>query len=202
MCKQTALVAALPVERTPVVRRRLNYNLRPSVSFHFLIHCCHGVFAVALTVLLLCASNTAKAALLAYEGFAYPDGSGLTNASDASAGDSFGWAWRWAGANTPLSTNIAGSLGYTDSTGHSLLTDCGSVIVGNLAGSIVNAQPSRSLALGTLSGSTYSGLPAGTYWISFTMQWIGFPSSMSTSNLYWRKGDMVFRSGALTRPQG
>ena len=182
-----------------LVARILAVRLKVArASFHFRLPRRTGIFAVILTVLVLCATNAARATLLAYEGFNYPAGTGLTNASDTSAGDSFGWAWRWAGANAPVATNTLDSLGYTDPQGNSLATDGGSVIVGNLAGSTINAQPSRSLAVGTLSGGTYSGLPAGTYWISFTMQWVGYPSSLSTSNLYWRKGDMVFRSGALT----
>jgi hypothetical protein len=188
MCKRTTLVARIPAARNKVTRS----------SFHFGTPRRTGIFAVILIALVLYTTNTAKATLLVYEGFNYPAGTGLTNASDASAGDSFGWAWRWAGANVPIATNVTGSLGYTDPQGNSLATDGGSVIVGNLAGSTINAQPSRSLAIGTLNGSTYSGLPSGTYWVSFTMQWIGYPSSMSTSNLYWRKGDIVFRSGSLT----
>jgi hypothetical protein len=158
------------------------------------------LFAVILTALVLCTTNAAKATLLVYEGFNYTAGTALTNASDGFAGDSFGWAGRWTGANVPIATNVSGSLGYTDPLGNSLATDGGSVVVGNLAGSTINAQPSRSIAVGTLNGSTYSGLPSGTYWVSFTMQWIGYPtpSSMSTSNLYWRKGDIAFKSGALT----
>jgi hypothetical protein len=163
-----------------------------------------GVFAVTLTALVLCTASPARATLMVYEGFNYTAGTGLTNASDGFAGDSFGWAWRWMGANVPVATNVSGSLGYTDSTGHSLATDGGSVVIGNLAGSTINAQPSRSMAIGTLSGNVYSGLPSGTYWVSCTMQWIGYPtsSSMSSSNLYWRKGDIAFRSGTPTNSSG
>jgi hypothetical protein len=159
-----------------------------------------GIFIVTLITLLFGAAHPVRAALRVYEGFNYTANTGLTNASDASAGDSYGWAWRWTGANAPLATNITGSLGYTDLAGNSLATDGGSVIVGNLAGSTINAQPSRSIAIGTLNGNIYSGLPSGTYWVSYTMQWVGYPtpSSMSTSNLYWRKGDLTFRSGAFT----
>ncbi len=158
------------------------------------------LFAVALTTLVVGLATPVKAALLAYEGFDYPAGTGLTNASDGFAGDSFGWAGRWTGANIPVATNVSGSLSYTDPQGNSLATDGGSVIVGNLAGSTINAQPSRSIAVGALAGSTYSGLPAGTYWVSFTMQWVGYPTpgSMSSSNLYWRKGDLAFKSGVPT----
>jgi hypothetical protein len=158
------------------------------------------ILIITLIVLVFGVAQPARAALLAYEGFNYTAGSALTNASDGFAGDSYGWAGRWTGAAVPVATNVAGSLGYTDPLGNSLATDGGSVIVGNLAGSTINAQPGRSIAVGTLSGNTYSGLPAGTYWVSFTMQWIGYPTpaSMTTSNLYWRKGDIAFKSGVPT----
>src|SRR5690242_8218619 len=118
-----------------------------------------GLFIFILTLLAAGTVTPARAALLAYEGFNNPAGTGLTNASDGFAGDSFGWAGRWCGAAVPLATNVSGNLSYTDLAGHTLATDGGSVIVGNLAGSTINAQPSRSLAVGTLSGSTYTGLP-------------------------------------------
>jgi Immunoglobulin domain/Bacterial TSP3 repeat len=153
-----------------------------------------------ITGLLPGVTASVRAALIAYEGFNYPAGMSLTNASDLSAGDSFGWAGRWTGANVPMSTNVASSLSYMDASGHTLATDGGSVVVGNLAGATQNAQPTRSIVAGTLSGSVYSGLPAGTYWVSFVMQWIGYPTlpSVSSSNVYWRKGDFAFRSGAQT----
>jgi hypothetical protein len=155
------------------------------------------LFTAAFMILALGATSPARATLLAYEGFNYPAGTGLTNASD---GFTNGWAGRWTGANVPVATNVSGSLGYTDASGNSLKTDGGSVVVGNLAGSTINAQPSRSIAVGTLSGAAYSGLPAGTYWASFTMQWIGYPTpaSVTTSNLYWRKGDLAFKTGVPT----
>jgi hypothetical protein len=193
MSKRTTLFARIPAARNKVTHP----------SFHFMTPRRNGIFAVILTALVLCTTNAAKATLLVYEGFNYTAGTGLTNASDV-AGDSFGWAWRWAGANVPMATNVLDSLGYTDPLGNSLATDGESVVVGNLAGSTVNAQPSRSIAVGTLNGNIYSGLPSGTYWVSFTMQWIGYPtpSSMSTSNLYWRKGDIAFKSGVATNAGG
>src|SRR5262249_54977968 len=117
----------------------------------------HLFSTFAVTAVCLLISSPVRAALIAYEGFNYPAGSSLTNASDLSAGDTFGWAGRWAGASNPMSTNVASSLSYVDASGNSLATDGGSVIVGNLAGTTINAQPSRSIVAGTLSGNIYSG---------------------------------------------
>jgi len=147
-----------------------------------------------------CIIPGAHATLLTYEGFNYTAGLSLTNESALGSGGSFGWAGRWMGANTANATNAANSLFYTDSAGNILVTNGGSVVIGTPAGIAgVNAQPSRSLAVGTLSGSSYSGLTgAGTYWCSFIMQWIGPVTAGSTTNQYVRKGALTFRTGALT----
>ena len=159
-----------------------------------------GLFTATVCALLLLVARPAKAALLAYEGFNYTAGDSLTNASAQGSGDSYGWAGRWSGASIPLATNVAASLGYTDALGHTLSTDGGSVVVGVLSGTTVNAQPSRSFNFGNLNGSAYTGLTnsPGTYWASFVMQWIGPVTAGSTTNQYVRKGDLIFRSGALT----
>ena len=160
-----------------------------------------GRFACfAVSALLPCAPISAKAALLAYEGFAYPPDTSLTNASALSAGDSFGWADPWHASIKSFATNVAGSLGYSDAYGHSLLTEGGSMIaVGPTEPFTGNAQPSRSFSIGTLAGpltNIYSGLSNGTYWFSFTAQWLG-PTNASEP-LYGRKGDVQFRSGHAT----
>ena len=144
--------------------------------------------------------SNAYAMLMAYEGFNYPAGESLTNASAIGGDGSFGWAGRWCGANVPMATNVAGSLGYTDPVGNSLLTSGNSVVIGAPGGTTVNAQPSRSFNFGTLVGNMYTGLTnsPGTYWASFVMQWIGPTTAGSTTNQYVRKGNLVFRSGALT----
>jgi len=143
-------------------------------------------------------SNT-KAGLIAYEGFFYTTGDSLTNASAQSSGGSFGWGGRWTGANTANATNAANSLFYTDAAGNILVTNGGSVVIGAPAGTTANSQPSRSFNFGTLSGTTYSGLTGpGTYWVSFVMQWVGPVTANSPTNQYVRKGDLTFRTGALT----
>jgi hypothetical protein len=158
-----------------------------------------GIFAVMLITLVLCATNAAKATLLVYEGFNY--GSAISNIVSLSAGqggtggDSFGWAAPWNGNNTSGSTNSATGLSYTDLAGNTLQTDPGSLTIGCPIGNPGNSQPGRAMAIGTTSGTLYSGLSSGTYWVSFLMQWVGPPTAGSTTNLFVRKGDLTFRSG-------
>lgn len=153
----------------------------------------------ALAILTSLGSSKTTAALMVYEGFVYPAGDSLTNASAQGSGGSFGWGGRWTGANTANATNAANSLFYTDTAGNILVTNGGSVIVGAPSGTTANSQPSRSFNFGTLSGTTYSGLTGpGTYWVSFVMQWVGPVTANSPTNQYVRKGDLTFRTGALT----
>src|SRR5262249_49342628 len=153
-----------------------------------------GVAVSAASLIFL--APVAKAGLLAYEGFNYPAGDSLTNSSAQGSGGSFGWAGRWTGANVPFATNVAASLGYADPLGNVLVTNGGSVVIGVPGGTTTNAQPSRSLSLGSFNGTNYGGLTGpGTWWASFTMQWIGPVTAGSTTNQYVRKGDLVFRSG-------
>jgi hypothetical protein len=86
MCKRatsvTRILAAtiseiFPIARGPAQPKR---TMIKSPLCHFT--------GLAVAALLLCMSNPAKATLLVYEGFNYTAGTGLTNASDASVGDS------------------------------------------------------------------------------------------------------------------
>src|SRR5262245_5831813 len=80
--------------------------------------------------LALMAGSPARAALIAYEGFDYPDGSDLT-ASTANGGT--GWITPWGvnsagvtiAGNNPGDTNYAGSMTYVDSAGNALVTTGG-----------------------------------------------------------------------------
>ena len=161
-------------------------------------------FTVTLTALAIGGANSARATLLAYEGFNY--GSSISNIVALSAGqggtggDSFGWAAPWNGNNNSGSTNSVTGLSYTDLAGHTLLTDPGSLVVGCPVGTPGNSQPGRALAIGTTSGTQYSGMSNGTYWVSFLMQWIGPPTAGSTTNLFVRKGDLTFRQGTTYTP--
>lgn len=144
-------------------------------------------------------TSQVPAALIAYEGFVYPAGDSLTNSSAQGSGGSFGWGGRWTGANTANATNAANSLFYTDTAGNILVTNGGSVIIGAPGGTTANSQPSRSFNFGTLSSATYSGLTGpNTYWVSVVMQWVGPVTANSPTNQYVRKGDLAFRTGALT----
>src|SRR5215469_11935182 len=101
--------------------------------------CRIGVAVSAASLIFL--APVAKAALLAYDGFAYPAGDSLTNSSAQGSGGSFGWAARWTGANNSFATNAAASLGYADPLGNVLVTNGGSEVIGVPAGTTANAQP-------------------------------------------------------------
>ncbi len=158
-----------------------------------------GFFAVTLTALVLYTASPAKATLMAYEGFYY--GSAVSNIVSLSAGqggaggDSFGWAAPWNGNNTSGSTNSTTGLSYTDLAGNTLQTDPGSLIIGCPVGNPGNSQPGRAMAIGTTTGTQYSGMSNATYWVSFLIQWVGPPTAGSTTNLFVRKGDLTFRYG-------
>src|SRR5436190_17558022 len=122
--------------------------------------------ALAFGLLSFASLVSTRAQLISYDGFNYTPGTDLVSQSIAGPGDSFGWAAPWGGANTPITTNVAGSLGYIDSVGNVLQTDGGRVIIGSPAGTTTSAQLTRSFTLGTLNGTRYSG-PTNTpsvYW--------------------------------------
>src|SRR5262245_8548891 len=109
----------------------------------------HRFCGVCLIIVLTAfASSSARATLLAYEGFNYTAGDSLTNTSAQGNFGSFGWGGRWASAPLALATNAAASLSYVDSAGNTLVTNGGSVVVGVPAGTTANAQPSRSFNFG------------------------------------------------------
>ena len=99
----------------------------------------------------LTATATLQAALLAYEGFDYPEG----DLSNSNGGVGFGtniWS-----ATTVGDTVIAGNMTYTDSLGNALVTS------GNhayLTGSGGSSSPARNLV-------TARGADGTTTWISF-----------------------------------
>lgn len=160
---------------------------------------CGPALLLAILTLLSNSRVTSSAALLVYDGFVYPAGDSLTNASAAGTDGSFGWGGRWTGANIANATNVANSLFYTDVAGNILVTNGGSVIIGVPGGTTANAQPSRSFNSGVLSSGIYSGVAGpGTYWVSFMMQWVGPVTANSPTNQYVRKGNLAFRTGAIT----
>jgi hypothetical protein len=114
---------------------------------------------------------TSHASLLAYEGFDYPNGTTIAGQSGGA-----GWTNAWAtGGGTFMGTNTAGSLSYTDASGHSLQTSGGSLVVGNPAGSSgTHATPNRPLNINLSGGAGTTAGPGGTIWISFLYQRLNF----------------------------
>ena len=122
-----------------------------------------AVLAAMLIALTLCATNAAKATLLAYEGFNYPDGTPISGQSGG-----FGWAGAWAtgSAGNLLGTNVAAGLSYTDLAGQSLMTTNGSLVVGNPAGpTSTTATPNRTLSSTLVRGHLLDqlSLPAAEF---------------------------------------
>jgi hypothetical protein len=155
----------------------------------------------------LTAALSARAQLYVYDGFNYTAGQSITNYFGmGQAGDSFGWSGPWGGANTAHSTNVAGTLSYSDLYGNTLTTDGGRLVISDPNGMTPSAQVTRSMALGTLIGTKYTGMgvtnTATTYWVSYIMQWIGSPTAGSTTNWFVRKGDIAFRTGSSTNAPG
>lgn len=117
--------------------------------------------------------QTARADLLAYEGFNYTEGTGIAGQTGG-----FGWAAGWAtGSGNIYGTNVAGSLGYTDINSKMLATEGGSLLVSSVSISSA-ATPNRTLATFMSGPNTYSTLSNGTYWISFLAQRVGPSNSV------------------------
>lgn len=130
----------------------------------------------------LISAHSAQAALLAYEPFNYPTGSGLWTDGNAvmttaSLGGDFGWKEAWRSAGTSNDTNIVtlpGSLQYTVG-GRKLVTNGNSWFVsgnGTAAGDNLTPvgdaaapNPYRRLSFAAQRG--YSTTADSTTWISF-----------------------------------
>ena len=121
--------------------------------------------------------TSARATLLAYEGFDYTANATFTGLSGGS-----GWSTAWAlnGGNTLNSVTLAGSFTYTDINGYSLVTSGnrahvtgdGSALGDNLpGGTAAGAQPLRSLNFNR-------GITGGpeTTWISMLAIRTGLPN--------------------------
>jgi hypothetical protein len=104
----------------------------------------------------------AHGALIAYEGFDYPNGSNL---EDKAGG--FGWDGPWDFLQF-YSTNLSGSLSYTDAQGNKLVTTGNKLLnVGDAEGNN-SSQPGRNLTNYFTATNTNR-----TIWISFLAQRIG-----------------------------
>src|SRR5262245_51027547 len=107
---------------------------------------------VAILFLLLAFTRpSAKAALIAYEGFDYAAGSSVFGQN---GGLNWGGAWTTVSA---VATNKAGSLVYIDSAGNSLVTSSNRAFFSGISGS---SNPARNLA-------AVQGTAGTTTWISF-----------------------------------
>ena len=85
--------------------------------------------------------NSAHGALLAYEGFDYPDGSDITGQNGG-----LGWTNAWYEIAAFPSTSVAGSLTYTDQSGNKLITTGNKLRNSGDATASNTSQPSRTLA--------------------------------------------------------
>src|SRR5512136_588863 len=90
----------------------------------------------------LWAAPSARAGLLAYEGFDYAAGSQLFALNGGS-----GWATTWSATSAAVATNVATGLNY-----QGLATAGGGVVMGNPLGSTATTASSQRLLPGTLGG--------------------------------------------------
>ncbi len=102
----------------------------------------------------------ALSALIAYEGFNYPDGTDLTG-QDGGTGWTSAWGANSGGVTDPAGdvvgdTVVAGGLNYTDSKGNKLVTAGGHGLFSGVDGT---SQPFRDMAARGETGTTT--------WISF-----------------------------------
>src|SRR6185369_100140 len=96
---------------------------------------------ILLIALRIAAMNSAHGALLAYEGFDYPDGSDITGQNGG-----LGWTNAWYEIAAFPSTSVAGSLTYTDQSGNKLITTGNKLRNSGDATASNTSQPSRTLA--------------------------------------------------------
>jgi hypothetical protein len=144
--------------------------------------------ALLSSFMLFCAAQPSRAALLSYEGFNY-----LTGISVVSQNGGFGFganAWAANGSGASISTNLAGSLSYTDASGNKLLNSGGSLFLQGLTTANTASQPNRLLdySRGTNSG----GADGVSTWISFLIVRRG-PTTNSTivpNNPYPRSANL------------
>src|SRR5689334_3034345 len=100
-------------------------------------------FCLAGLVLAIASESRTQAALAAYEGFEYAGG---TSVVGANGGSNWLNAWQLNGSGSgSVYTNAAGSLGYTDGLGNSLVTSSNSAFFGGSPSANNTAQPNRDL---------------------------------------------------------
>lgn len=120
-------------------------------------------------------ATSARATVLAYEGFDYTAGAGLLNLNGGT-----GWTSPWNDQQAAIGADAiqAGSLSYTDSQGNVLQTTGGKLLNTGSAGT---SQGGRSLERRN----------SGTTWLSFLAQRVGPDDGDPTNGLYPRGANLA-----------
>lgn len=144
------------------------------------------MYGIALFTLISGALSEVSAALIAYEGFDYADGSAVTGQSGGT-----GWLNPWQVNSTPAGGAVvqAGSLGYTDSHGNALVTSGNSSLYNGAGGT---AQPNRDLP-------NVAGADGTTAWVSFLGVRVG--PTVAGANVYPRAANFSLFNGTLAASQ-
>jgi hypothetical protein len=136
-------------------------------------------------------TQTARAFLLAYEGFDYAAGSSFLGGI---GGFGFANAWQTNNANSAGTSSIAvsGSLGYTDSTGHVLYTSGNSALFSGSTTANNSATPNRNFVFQRGTNSTDS-----TTWMSMLVWRQG--QATTNANPYGRGAAVTFYNTGAER---
>jgi hypothetical protein len=148
------------------------------------------LFGVAATFALT--TPSARAVLLAYEGFDYGVGSSIIGQVGG-----YGFANAWQNNNSGAgssSVTVSGSLGYVDSTGHILYGSGNSALFSGSTSANNNAVPNRDLVIARGTGAT----DGGSTWISMLVQRQGTATTDPT-NPYRRGAAVTFYNGGAER---
>src|SRR5678816_384437 len=145
---------------------------------------------ILLIVLTIHAGNSAHGALLAYEGFDYPDGSDITGQNGG-----LGWTNAWYEIAAFPSTNVAGSLTYTDPSGNKLTTTGNKLRNSGDATASNTSQPSRTLAhYYTATGTNQ------TTWLACLAQRFGAKDVGADGNSFHGRGANISMADSLDDP--
>jgi hypothetical protein len=151
------------------------------------------LLAVSLTLI---AAHSARANALTYEGWDYP---GSIDQTVGGLNGGSGWAAAWAsGSGAWIGTNIAGTLSYVDSFGHSLAVTGNKLGVGSPTTPFATtASPNRAMLNASSPYTTLGALAAanpteaGTIWISFL-----YHHPEQAANPYFRQSNLGLFQGS------
>lgn len=153
------------------------------------------IFCLAASVVIGAAAPSARAVLLAYEGFDYTPGESLLNQN---GGFGFSGPWLTNATHALNALILPGSFTYTDSFGNQLITSGhrafvtgdGTATGDNTGGNTANGQPLRVLSFQRGAGSD----PDVT-WISFlalrTGQAVEVPDPQGHGSIFYNRGTSV-----------